>query len=108
MPIIKNTPNQANDTLQYLKDVAFRTLLLHPGCDYCDWEKFLVEEYASLLIDVYGSNPFETFEKMTQLWETPYFDPESRLEYTFCQWANAFATHMSVQMYHDLTPSCRQ
>ena len=37
MPTIKNTPNQANDTLQYLKDVAFRTLLLHPGCDYCDW-----------------------------------------------------------------------
>lgn len=105
MPAIKNAPNKADDTLRNLIDAAFRMLLLNPGCDYIDWQNLMVEEYASLIIDAYGSNPFEAFEELTHLWETPYYDPESRLEYTFCQWAQAFATDMSVQMYRDLTSS---
>lgn len=37
------------------------------------------------------------------LWESPYYDERSGLEYDFYEWAEAFATDASVRMYEDLT-----
>ena len=90
------------EALAQLKDLAFETLLNHPGCDYVDWQNLLVEECAGELIEAYGSNPFEVLEELSKLWETPYHDRRSNLEYRFREWAEAFATEMSVQMYRDL------
>ena len=82
--------------------MAFETLLNHPGCDYVDWQNLFVEECAGELIEAYGSNPFEVLEKLSKLWETPYHDRRSNLEYRFREWAEAFANEMSVQLYRDL------
>lgn len=45
----------------------------------------------------------EVFADLANLWESPYYDKNSGLEYTFSQWAEAFASEASVQMYYDLT-----
>ena len=91
-----------DETLEELKAAAFEVLLLNPGCDRADWAKILVEEYGTEVVDAFGSNPREVYAELDDLWETTYWDHKSDLEYTFKQWAEAFATEASVQMYYDL------
>lgn len=92
-----------DETLEELKAVAFEALLLNPGCDQSDWAKILVNEYGTEVVDAYGNNPHEVYADLADLWEAPYWDRKSDLEYTFKQWAEALATDASVQMYYDLT-----
>ena len=40
---------------------------------------------------------------LEDLWESPYLDEVSGLEYDFKTWAEAFSTDAAVQMYYDLT-----
>ena len=54
------------------------------------------------MVDAYGNNPTEVFADLADLWESPYLDKNSGLEYYYKQWAQAFATDEAVQLYYDL------
>lgn len=90
-------------SMEELKTAAFEVLLLNPGCEQSDWAKILVEQYGTEVVDAYGNNPNEVFADLADLWESPYLDEVSGLEYDFKTWAEAFATDAAVQMYYDLT-----
>ena len=93
---------EQDDTLDELKAAAFEVLLLHPGCDYSDWEKILVEQYGTELVDAYGTDPADVYASLADLWESPYFDEGSGLEYDYKTWAEAVNTDAAVCMYNDL------
>lgn len=91
---------QADETLAELKAAAFEALLLHPGSDRADWEQILVEQYGTEVVDAYGNNPPEVFARLDDLWKTPYYDPASRKEKTYRDWAASFATEAAVNTYY--------
>lgn len=90
-------------SLDELKTAAFEVLLLNPGCDQSDWAKILVEQYGTEVVDAYGKDPAEAYASLETLWESPYLDEVSGLEYDFKTWAEAFSTVAAVQLYYDLT-----
>ena len=90
-------------SMEELKAAAFEVLLLNPGCEQKDWADILVEQYGTEVVDAYGKYPAEAYASLEDLWETPYLDEVSGLEYDFKTWAEAFSTDASVQMYYDLT-----
>lgn len=92
-----------SSSLDELKTAAFEVLLLNPGCDQSDWANILVEQYGTEVVDAYGKDPAEAYASLADLWESPYFDRNSRLEYDFKTWAEAFSTDAAVQLYYDLT-----
>lgn len=94
---------QQSETLEELKAAAFEVLLLHPGSTPQEWDAALCKQYAMELMDAYGSDPKAVHDGLAKLWNTKYRDINSGLEYTYNQWAEAFATEASVQMYYDLT-----
>lgn len=90
-------------SLEELKAAAFEVLRLNPGCEQSDWAKILVEQYGTEVVDAYGKDPAEAYASLTDLWDSPYLDNVSGLEYDFKTWAEAFSTDAAVQMYYDLT-----
>lgn len=94
---------EQDDTLDELKAAAFEVLLLNPGSEHNDWVQLLIEQYATELTDEYGTNPADVYASLDDLWESPYFDKNSGLEYDYKDWAEAFATDAAVQMYYNLT-----
>ena len=90
-------------SLDELKAAAFEVLLLNPGCDQADWADILVGQYGTEVVDAYGKDPAEAYASLADLWESPYFDTNSGLQYDFKTWARAFATEESVMMYHDMS-----
>lgn len=98
--------NEPDDTLEELKSAAFEVLLLNPGCEQSDWAKILVEQYGTELIDAYGANPQTIYASLADLWERPYFDKNSGLEYDYKTWSEALCTDAAVQMYYKLTDKC--
>lgn len=85
-----------------LKAAAFEVLLRNPGCGQSGWADILVENYGTELVDTYGKKTVDVYASLEDLWESPYLDENSGLEYDFKTWAEAFATDASVQMYYDL------
>lgn len=104
-----STSNEATEafygcfSLEELKDAAFEVLLLNPGCEQSDWTRILVEQYGTEVVDAYGKDPAKAYASLEDLWEIPYFDRNTGLEYDFKTWAEAFSTDAAVQMYYDLT-----
>ena len=92
-----------DETLDELKSAAFEVLRLNPGCEQSDWANILVEQYGTEVVDAYGNDPAEDYASLSDLWETPYLDEVSGLEYAFKTWAEAFCTEAAVRMYYDLT-----
>lgn len=90
-------------SLDELKAAAFEVLLLNPGCDQAEWADILVGQYGTVVVDAYGKDPAEAYASLADLWESPYFDRNSGLEYDFKTWAEAFSTDAAVQLYYDLT-----
>ena len=90
-------------SMEELKAAAFEVLLLNPGCEQRDWADLLVEQYGTEVVDAYGKDPAEAYASLEDLWESPYIDEVSGLEYDFKTWAEAFSTDAAVQMYYDLT-----
>lgn len=86
-----------------LRAAAFEVLLLNPGSDQNDWAMTLIGQYGCNVVDAYGDNPPEVFHCLADLWDAPYYDPNSGLEYCFKEWALAFFTEEGVRMYYDLT-----
>ena len=95
--------NEQDDTLEELKAAAFEVLLLNPGCDQAEWADILVGQYGTEVVDAYGKDPAEAYASLEALWESPYLDEVSGLEYDFKTWAEAFSTDAAVQLYYDLT-----
>ena len=93
--------DDSSDTLAELKAAAFEILLTEPGSEFDDWRWELINNYGTELTDEFGSDPFDVDASISDLWETPYYDEASGLEYDFSDWASAFATEQSVQMYYD-------
>ncbi len=87
--------------LDEIKLHAFEILRDNPGWEHCNWRDLLIEEYGKELADFYGS-PDDVYSSLEDLWESPYYDKNSKLEYDFKDWAEAFATDASVHMYYDL------
>ena len=97
---------QQDAAMDELRHAAFEVLLLNPGCEQSAWVDILIEQYGTEVVDAYGNNPTEVFADLADLWESPYLDKNSGLEYDYKQWALAFATEAAVQMYYDLiTPT---
>ena len=92
-----------DEIIDELKTAAFEALLLYPGSEEGDWEHVLVEQYPMEIVDAYGTDPEDAYASLASLWETPYLDPNSGLEYTFSTWAECFCNESAVQMYYDLT-----
>lgn len=90
-------------SLDELKAAAFEVLLLNPGCDQAEWADILVGQYGTEVVDAYGKDPAEAYASLADLWESPYFDTNSGLEYDYKTWAEAFYTDAAVQLYYDLT-----
>lgn len=90
-------------SMEELKSAAFEVLLFNPGCEQRDWADILVEQYGTEVVDAYGKDPAEAYASLEDLWESPYLDEVSGLEYDFKTWAEAFSTDAAVQMYYDLT-----
>ena len=97
-PYCETAPEMDN-----LKRAAFEVLLENAGSDKCDWRDMLINGYASELTDAYGSDLEKVYAMIDELWESPYYDERSGLEYDYHDWAEAFATDAAVQMYHDFT-----
>jgi len=98
---IKELRNDEEE-LQELKAAAFEALLLNPGSGFGDWEQILIEEYATEVVDAFGVDLADSMAALSDLWETPYSDIASGLEYTFSIWAEAFSTDAAVRMYYDM------
>ena len=94
--------NGVDNSLDDLKQAAFEILLENPGSDRDDWQQELISNYSSELSDAYGDSPEDVYASLDDLWESPYCDPKSGLEYDYEEWAAAFATEQSVQMYYDM------
>ena len=103
MRSIEKAKQENDETLDELKAAAFEVLRLNPGCEQSDWTKILVEQYGTEVVDAYGKDPAEAYASLEALWESPYLDKVSGLEYDFKTWAEAFSTDAAVQMYYDLT-----
>lgn len=93
---------EGTNTLDELKQAAFDILCKNPGSDMSDWKDELISEYGNELMEEYGPDPADVYASLADLWEGPYYDSESGLEYNLCEWALAFATEESVRMYYDL------
>jgi hypothetical protein len=93
---------EETNTLDELKQAAFRILRDNPGGEMDDWQQEFISEYGNELMDEYGPDPADVYSSLADLWEGPYYDSESGLEYNLCEWALAFATEESVRMYYDL------
>lgn len=91
------------NALEELKAVAFQTLLLNPGTiERQDWIDLLVAECGTEVVDAYGVDPEDAFVSLEDLWEDGYLDPATGIEKDFHEWASAFATDESVDLYYAL------
>lgn len=91
------------NALEELKAAAFQTLLLHPGTtERQDWIDLLVEECGGEVVDAYGADLADVFPSLEDLWEDGYLDPATGIEKDFHEWASAFATDESVDLYYSL------
>lgn len=89
-----------------LRDAAFEYLLLNPGSEFGDWQKGLIEEYPTEVVDALGTNPDEVYSDLTDLWEREYLDPKTGLEQKFSEWAMSFANEYAAGVYYFLVDAC--
>lgn len=91
------------DTLMdQLKDSAFEYLLLNPGSEFGDWLQGMVEDYPTEVVDALGNNPTEVYSSLADLWEDDYEDIKTGIVQRLSDWALAFATEQSVNIYYEL------
>lgn len=92
--------------MEELRDAAFEYLLLNPGSEFGDWQKGLITEYPTEVVDALGNNPVEVYSDLAHLWEADYTDHKTGLEQKFCEWAMSFANEHSVGIYYFLVDAC--
>lgn len=94
--------NETTTLMDELKAAAFEYLLTNPGSDFGDWQQGLISDYPTEVVDALGSNPEEVYANLADLWESDYEDPKTGIEQRLCDWALAFATEQSVNIYYEL------
>lgn len=92
--------------MEELKAAAFEYLLLNPGSKFIDWQKGLIKDYPTEVVDALGNNPGEVHSELTELWEREYLDPKTEIEQTFSEWAESFANESAVGIYYYLMDAC--
>lgn len=90
-----------------LKSAAFEYLLLNPGSEFSDWQKGLIEEYPTEVVDALGNNPHEVYADLADLWESEYLDPTTGLEQKYSEWAMSFANEYATGVYYFLVDACK-
>ena len=97
------------DTLtDELRTAAFEYLLLNPGSGFGDWQKGLIEQYPTEVVDELGIDPDEVMSSLSELWDSEYADPATGLEQKFSEWAISFANEHSIGIYHFLVDACSE
>lgn len=92
-----------NELLQEFKDDAFLALLDNPGSDCSDWITNCIEEFPAETVDVFGTNPNDVYETLTDWWDTmDYEDTTTGICKTYRDWARTFANEEAVDLYHKL------
>lgn len=98
--------NETSTLMNELKAAAFEYLLLNPGSEFGDWQQGMIEQYPTEVVDALGSNPDEVYAGLADLWEADYTDQKTCMEQKFSEWAQAFATEKSVDVYYRLVEVC--
>lgn len=93
---------ETDSLMDELKDAAFEYLLLNPGSEFGDWRQGLIEDYPTEVVDAFGNDPADAYSSLADLWEDDYEDPKTGIEQRLCDWALAFATEQSVNIYYKL------
>lgn len=93
---------ETDSLMDELKDAAFEYLLLNPGSEFGDWRQGLIEDYPTEVVDAFGNDPADVYSSLVDLWEDDYEDPKTGIEQRLCDWALAFATEQSVNIYYKL------
>lgn len=91
---------ETDSLMDELKDAAFEYLLLNPGSEFGDWRQGLIEDYPTEVVDAFGNDPADVYSSLADLWEDDYEDPKTGIEQRLCDWALAFATEQSVNIYY--------
>lgn len=97
---------ETDPLMNELKAAAFEYLLLNPGSDFGDWQKGLIEDYPTEVVDALGNNPNEVYSDLADLWERDYLDPKTDMEQKFSEWAESFANESAVGVYYYLVDAC--
>lgn len=93
---------ETDPLMDELKDAAFEYLLLNPGSEFWDWQRGMIDDYPTEVVDALGNDPFDVNSSLADLWEDNYEDPKTGIEQKLCDWALAFATEQSVNIYYEL------
>lgn len=92
-----------------LKEAAWNVLHENPDMDMENWKMMLIEQYPTEVVDALGTNPPEVFAELSDWWDSMgYDDGITDLCYTFCEWAEYFATERSVELYDLLVEAKRE
>jgi hypothetical protein len=92
-----------------LKEAAWNVLHENPDMDMESWKMMLIEQYPTEVVDALGTNPPEVFAELSDWWDSMgYDDGITDLCYTFCEWAEYFATERSVELYDLLVEAKRE
>lgn len=93
---------ETDPLMDELRDAAFEYLLLNPGSEFGDWQQGLIEDYPTEVVDALGNDPADVYSSLADLWEDDYEDTKTGIEQRFSDWALAFATEQSVNIYYEL------
>ncbi len=85
-----------------LRAAAFETLLFFPGQTFDTWQKILLLEYTSEVVDVLGSNPEDVQEGLAELWDSEYEDECTGITKKYCEWAVLLKNQAMVDYYRKL------
>lgn len=99
---------KADTSIDELKASAFEYLLLNPGSEFGDWRQGFIEEYPTEVVDALGSNPWEVYADLADLWETDYCDPATGMEQKYSEWAMTFTNEYATGVYYFLVDACKK
>lgn len=85
-----------------LRAAAFETLLFFPGQTFESWQKIILLEYTSEVVEVLGSNPEDVKEGLADLWESEYEDESTGITKKYCEWAVLLKNQAMVDYYRKL------
>lgn len=83
---------EAPDFVDVLKDCAWNIVKENPGIDRSEWVDELIRQYPSEVVDAYGTNPWEVYHDLADLWEMEYTDPHTGEWNSFTGWSEYLAT----------------
>lgn len=85
-----------------LRAAAFETILFFPGQTFETWQKILLLEYTSEVVEALGSNPEDVKEGLSELWESVYEDECTGIAKKYCEWAALLKDQAMVDFYKKL------